>query len=262
MAETRELNLFSHTQVIKDLKKLSVIIPARNEAENLKDCISEICKELSYHSIDFEILVIDDGSTDNTIDVIKEINQSISSVKCISNHRENGFGRAVRLGLDNFTGDVVAIMMADRSDSPRDLVKYWQSLQDGYDCAFGSRFIQGSRVFEYPAVKLIANRIVNTMIRFAFKIKCNDITNAFKMYRREVIQGCRPFISPHFNLTVEIPLKAIVRGYSWRVVPISWKNRTKGVAKLKLREMGSRYFFIIAYLWLEKYFSRGDYLKK
>jgi dolichol-phosphate mannosyltransferase len=153
-------------------------------------------------------------------------------------------------------------MMADRSDSPRDLVKYWQSLQDGYDCAFGSRFIQGSRVFQYPAVKLIANRIVNTMIRFAFKIKCNDITNAFKMYRREVIQGCRPFISPHFNLTVEIPLKAIVRGYSWKVVPISWKNRTKGVAKLKLREMGSRYFFIIAYLWLEKYFSRGDYLKK
>ena len=127
---------------------------------------------------------------------------------------------------------------------------------------FGSRFIKGGKVTNYPVAKLMVNRMVNTMIRFAFKIKCNDITNAFKMYRREVIEGCRPFISPHFNLTVEIPLKAIVRGYSWKVVPISWRNRTKGVAKLKLREMGSRYFFIIAYMWLEKYFSRGDYLKK
>ena len=153
-------------------------------------------------------------------------------------------------------------MMADRSDSPKDLITYWRSIQDGNDCVFGSRFIRGGKVYNYPFVKLIANRVVNTMIRFGFNIQCNDITNAFKMYRREVIEGCKPFISPHFNLTVEIPLKAIVRGYSWTVVPISWKNRTKGVAKLKLREMGSRYFFIIAYLWLEKYFSRGDYRRK
>ena len=244
------------------MNKISVIIPARNEADNLKECISEICKELNYHSIDFEILVVDDGSTDNTLDLIKEISQSVASVKCIRNEGENGFGLAVRLGLDKFTGDAVAIMMADRSDSPEDLVSYLKCIQDGNDCVFGSRFIRGGKVYNYPFGKLIANRIVNTMIRFTFNIQCNDITNAFKMYRREVIEGCRPFISPHFNLTVEIPLKAIVRGYSWKVVPISWRNRKKGVAKLKLREMGSRYFFIIAYLWLEKFFSRGDYLKK
>jgi dolichol-phosphate mannosyltransferase len=244
------------------LNKLSVIIPARNEAENLKECLSEICKELTHHSINFEILVIDDGSTDNTRDVIKEINQSITSIECIRNDGENGFGRAVRIGLENFSGDAVAIMMADRSDSSQDLITYWKCIQEGSDCVFGSRFIKGSAVHDYPKLKLLLNRIVNTMIRFVFKIRFNDITNAFKMYRREVIEGCRPFISPHFNLTVEIPLKAIIRGYSWKVVPIYWKNRTKGVAKLKLREMGSRYFFIIAYLWLEKYFSRGDYLKK
>jgi dolichol-phosphate mannosyltransferase len=244
------------------LKKLSVIIPARNEAQNLTECITEISKELTHHSIDFEILVIDDGSTDNTLDIIKQISQSIASVKCIRNVDQNGFGRAVRLGLENFTGDAVAIMMADRSDSPKDLVTYWKCIQDGNDCVFGSRFIRGGKVYSYPFLKLMANRVVNTMIRFAFNIQCNDITNAFKMYTREAIEGCRPFISPHFNLTVEIPLKAIVRGYSWKVVPISWKNRTKGVAKLKLREMGSRYFFIIAYIWLEKYFSRGDYFKK
>ncbi|MDG1090105.1 MAG: glycosyltransferase family 2 protein, partial [Candidatus Marinimicrobia bacterium] len=180
----------------------------------------------------------------------------------LRNDGENGFGYAVRIGLAEFSGDAVAIMMADRSDSPKDLVTYWKYIMDGYDCVFGSRFIKGSQIYKYPKMKLLVNRLVNTLIRFAFKIKCNDVTNAFKIYRREVIDGCKPFISPHFNLTVEIPLKAIIRGFSWKVIPISWKNREKGIAKLKLREMGSRYFFIIAYLWLEKYFSRGDYRKK
>lgn len=244
------------------MNKLSIVIPARNEADNLTSCISEIHQELSKNSINHEIIVIDDGSTDNTFEIVEGVAQEIDTVRYLKNREANGFGRAVQLGLHSFTGDAVAIMMADRSDSPLDLVRYWRTLKNGSECAFGSRFIRGSHVYNYPVLKLLANRIVNTMIRYAFKIEYNDITNAFKMYKREVIVGCRPIISPHFNLTVEIPLKAIIRGFSWKVIPISWKNREKGVAKLKLREMGSRYFFIIAYLWLEKYFSRGDYLRK
>ena len=224
--------------------------------------MSKIFAELSSKGIEHEIIIIDDGSTDNTLKVVDKIRYEYSLVRCIRNDGDNGFGRAVRLGLEEFRGDAVAIMMADLSDSPNDLVSYWKCIQDGNECVFGSRFIRGGKVYNYPLLKLLANRVVNTMIRFAFNIHCNDITNAFKMYRREVIEGCRPFISPHFNLTVEIPLKAIIRGYSLTVIPISWRNRTKGVAKLKLREMGSRYFFIVAYLWLEKYFSRGDYHKK
>lgn len=245
-----------------ELEKLSVIIPAHNEAENLNECIIGIEKTLEENEISREIIVVNDNSSDNTIQIVDNLCQRFNSLRVIENKGENGFGRTVRLGLENFTGDAVAIMMADRSDSPEDLVSYWKCLQEGNDCVFGSRFVRGGRVHNYPIVKLMANRVVNTMIRFSFNIHCNDITNAFKMYRHEVIEGCRPFISPHFNLTVELPLKAIIRGYTWKVVPISWKNRTKGVAKLKLREMGSRYFFIIAYLWLEKYFSRGDYRKK
>lgn len=245
-----------------ELDKLSVIIPAHNEAENLVACITGIEKILGKNKINREIIVVNDNSTDNTNQVLDNLCLQFKCLKVVENKGECGFGRTVRLGLQEFSGDAVAIMMADFSDSPKDLVVYWRSLQEGNDCAFGSRFIRGGKVSNYPFVKLIANRMVNTMIRFAFNIKCNDITNAFKMYRREVIEGCRPLISPHFNLTVEIPLKAIIRGYSWVVVPISWKNREKGVAKLKLREMGSRYFFIIAYLWLEKYFSRGDYHRK
>lgn len=244
------------------MNKLSVIIPGRDEAENLPACISAIIEELIKNKILHEVLFIDDGSTDNTHEIVASMIKRYPSIKYVRNEERNGFGRAIRLGLDEYTGDAVAIMMADRSDSPKDLVLYWKTLQEGYECVFGSRFIKGSRVYNYPYLKLLANRIVNTVIRYAFRIETNDVTNAFKMYRREVIDGCKPLISPHFNLTVELPLKAIIRGYTWKVIPISWKNREKGIAKLKLREMGSRYFFIIAYLWLEKYFSRGDYLRK
>jgi dolichol-phosphate mannosyltransferase len=158
-------------------------------------------------------------------------------------------------------GDAVVVMMADESDDARDVVRYWNLLSEGYDCVFGSRFLPGGGVIDYPRFKLAVNRLANWFIRAAFRIKFNDTTNAFKAYRRTVIEGCRPLISPHFNITVELPLKAVVRGYSWTAVPITWRNRRVGESKLKIQEMGSRYLFICLYLLLEKYLSRGDYRK-
>ena len=160
------------------------------------------------------------------------------------------------------SGDAVVVMMADESDDCRDVVRYWDLLNQGSYQVFGSRFIKGGGVIDYPWLKRRLNRIANLLIRLMFGIKLNDTTNAFKAYRTSVIQGCRPLLSPHFNLTVELPLKTIVRGYSWTVMPITWRNRRAGVSKLALNEMGSRYLFICLYVWLEKYFSRGDYKKR
>ena len=157
--------------------------------------------------------------------------------------------------------DAVVIMMADESDDCRDVARYWQKLNEGYDCVFGSRFIKGGGVIDYPKIKLFLNRLANFFLKVLFRIKLNDTTNAFKAYRREVIEGCQPLIAPHFNITVEIPLKAIVRGFTWTTIPITWRNRRTGTAKLKIKEMGSRYLFICLYIWLEKYFSAGDYLR-
>jgi dolichol-phosphate mannosyltransferase len=153
-------------------------------------------------------------------------------------------------------------MMADESDDCRDVVRYWQELSKGWDAVFGSRFIRGGGVIDYPAHKLVVNRLANLFLRFLFRVPLNDFTNAFKAYRRKALEGCRPFLSPHFNLTIELPLKIIVRGYAWTTMPITWRNRRTGISKLKIREMGSRYLFIALYCWLEKYFSRGDYVKK
>jgi dolichol-phosphate mannosyltransferase len=183
----------------------------------------------------------------------------IPELRPVKNTGQPGFGRAIVFGLDSMQGDAVVIMMADESDDCRDVVRYWKKLGEGYECVFGSRFIEGGGVIDYPPVKLFINRLANKFLSFLFRIRLNDTTNAFKAYRASVINGCRPLIAPHFNLTVELPLKAIVRGYSWTVLAITWRNRRTGVAKLKIKEMGSRYLFICFYLWLEKYFSRGDY---
>ena len=240
---------------------LSFVIPARNEEGSVGQTIDHLHSTLVAKNVPHEIVVVDDGSTDGTWALLQEKAAAIPQLKPVQNTGANGFGRAITFGLDRATGDALCIMMADESDDANDAVVYWEKLNEGWDCAMGSRFIKGGATYDYPKVKMIMNRIVNTMIRFLFNIRLNDTTNAFKAYRREVIQGAAPLISPHFNLTVEIPLKAIVRGYTWTVVPISWRNRKAGVAKLKLREMGSRYLFIILYCLIEKYLSRGDYKK-
>jgi dolichol-phosphate mannosyltransferase len=240
----------------------SIVIPARNEAENLQVVVPQLVSELERAGIDHEILVVNDGSTDATRDILIKLATRYDHVRFIDNPAPNGFGLAVYAGLTNFRGDAVSIVMADGSDSPADLVKYHAKLQEGYDCVFGSRFISGSKVLEYPIHKLILNRLANLFIRVLFHISYNDVTNAFKSYRREVIAGLEPILAHHFNLTVELPLKAIIRGYTYAIIPISWTNRASGVSKLKIREMGSRYLFIVIYCFIERLLSRGDYRRK
>jgi dolichol-phosphate mannosyltransferase len=239
--------------------KLSVVMPAHNEAGSIEGTLRGLAAELDAAAIDYEVLVVDDASRDGTADAVARVAERNPRVRCVRSHNPGGYGFAVRAGLDLFEGDAVAIVMADGSDSPRDVVGYHGVLAAGYDCAFGSRFMPGSTVHDYPPLKLVLNRIVNWGIRALFRHGYNDTTNAFKAYRREVIEAVQPLLSNHFNLTVEIPLKAIVRGYSYAVVPISWRNRKEGVSKLRLQEQGSRYAFIVLYVLLEHWLSRGDY---
>ncbi len=251
-----------HPDNSRRIKILSIVIPAHNEEGCIVPTVQSISQFLEAERIAYEILVVNDNSSDRTEALLQQLSSQNSRVHYINNYYPNGFGFAVRCGLENFRGDAVAIVMADSSDAPENIVDYYYKLQEGYDCVFGSRFIRGGKVIDYPTHKLIVNRLANLFISVLFGLKFNDTTNAFKAYRREVIEGISPLLSHHFNLTVEMPLKAIVREYSYATIPITWRNRATGVSKLKLKEMGSRYLFIVLYAWLEKYLSRGDYVRK
>jgi dolichol-phosphate mannosyltransferase len=241
------------------LRLLSIVIPARNEEGCIESTVGDLYRELQRRQVPHEIVVVDDGSTDSTWSKLQALKQGIPTLKPVQNHGAHGFGRAIIYGFDHMAGDAVVVMMADASDDSKDAVRYWELLNEGWDAVFGSRFVKGGKVVDYPWLKLRINRLANLFLRLLFGYKLNDTTNAFKAYRRDTIDGCRPLLSPHFNLTVELPLKTIVRGFSWTTMPITWRNRQTGVSKLKIKEMGSRYLFICLYVWLEKSLSRGDY---
>jgi dolichol-phosphate mannosyltransferase len=242
--------------------KLSVVIPAQDEAQVIAMTLRNVARVLDEAGIDYEVIVVDDASTDDTSAAVEREAHRNRRIRLCPSRYSRGYGQAVRAGLDCYEGDAVAVVMADGSDDPRDLVRYHGLLLDGYDCAFGSRFIRGSHVTNYPRFKLVLNRLVNWGIRILFRLDYNDTTNAFKAYRREVIDSIRPLLSHHFNLTVEMPLKAIVRGHSYGIVPIAWRGRASGASKLSLQEMGSRYLFIVLYVFLEHHLARGDYRTK
>lgn len=243
--------------------KLSIVIPAYNEEGSIESTVLAFHEKLHLEKIPHEILVINDNSKDSTEKILITLEKDIKELRHINNTPPNGFGFAVRKGLEEFSGDCVAVVMADMSDRPVDLVAYYRKmLKKDCDAVFGSRFMKGGKTVDYPKNKIFLNRFTNNIIRILFGIKYNDMTNAFKLYKRETIEGLKPLLSHHFNLTVELPLKAIVRGYSYEVVPNYWTNRAVGESNLKIKEMGSRYFYIILYCLLEKWLSRGDYKKK
>jgi dolichol-phosphate mannosyltransferase len=246
----------------ESLTLLTVVIPARDEEACVASTVEHLHVELRLHDVPHEIIVVDDGSRDRTWEIINELKPRIPVLTAVQSLSPHGFGRAIIAGLDKMQGDAVVLMMADESDDCRDVVRYWETLQQGYDCVFGSRFIKGGCAIAYPKLKLVLNRCANLFLKVMFNIPLNDTTNAFKAYRREVIAGCRPLISPHFNITVELPLKAIVRGYSWTCIPVTWHSRQTGKAKLKIKEMGSRYMFSWLHVWLEKHLTRGDYRRQ
>lgn len=248
-----------HQDEKTDPLKLSVVMPAQDEEGSIAPVLERVAAALDREQVDYEILVIDDDSKDRTAAVVAEVGKANPRIRCRRSHHPRGFGFAVRAGLETFEGDAVAVMMADGSDDPEDLVRYHRILRTGWDCAFGSRFSRGGTTQNYPWPKLVINRLANRFIKLIFRHGYDDTTNAFKAYRREVIETMQPLLSNHFNLTVEMPLKAITRGHSYMVVPISWRNRVSGAPKLAMREMGGRYLFIVLYVWLEAHLSRGDY---
>jgi len=242
--------------------KLSVIIPAHDEHDSIRATVEALTGTLSAASIPHEILVVEDHSADSTTEVLEKLAREIPAFRWIRNLAPPGYGYAVRSGLDVYIGDAVCVVMADGSDEPADVVTYYRKLEEGYECVFGSRFIRRARVTNYPWLKLAMNRVANLFISGIFGLRYSDCTNAFKCYRRHVIEGLQPILACHFNLTVELPLKAIVRGYSYAVVPISWRGRTSGLSKFRIQEMGSRYMFVVLYVLLEKWLSRGDYRRR
>ncbi len=238
--------------------KLSVVIPAHNEEANIGGCVDDLVDRLEAESIPFEIVVVNDNSRDGTEAEVLSRARIRPNIRLIRRLPPGGFGRAIRTGLEFVTGDVVVIYMADKSDHPEDAVLYYRTIEKGYDCVFGSRFVKGARVHRYPPLKLVVNRIVNIVIQWMFWTKFNDLTNAFKAYRTDVLRRCGPYRACHFNITLELSLSALITGYKIAQVPIQWEGRTWGSSNLRMAEMGRRYSCTLLMLFFQRILVADD----
>ena len=241
---------------------LSAVIPAHDEERTLGPTVNELVRVLGEAEIPYEILIIDDNSVDETGRVASELALADPAIRVITRTQLGGFGRAVRSGLAQFGGDAVVIVMADGSDDPHDVVRYYRKLEEGYDCVFGSRFRRGSQVVNYPLGKLLINRLVNRLIQLMFWCPFNDLSNAFKIYRREVVTHCGPYSSSHFNLTIEMSLSALIRRYRIAEIPIHWYGRNWGASKLSIAAMGRRYLSTLLKVFFERILVADDVLEE
>jgi len=230
---------------------LSIIIPCKNEEKIIDKTIEKIFKDIN--DIEIELIIIDDFSDDRTHQIVENLKENYKNIKLIKNLDQGGLGEAIKNGIKNSSKKYLCFYMADMSDSVEDMIKYYQNISESdLDAVLGSRFIAGSKIVDYPKKKLILNRIFNKLTQIVFFSNYNDFTNSFKIYRRETLLKLYPIVSENFYVFLEIPLKLIYRGYSYKIIPISWQNRKLGTAKFKIKELGSKYFFTLIYCFLEK----------
>jgi dolichol-phosphate mannosyltransferase len=241
--------------------KISIIIPVYNEELLIKSTIENIHSSLNRLSIIHEIIVIYDTCQDNTESILKNLQKNNSYLTVEKNKGLKGFGNSIQHGIEIARGEYVVLMMGDGCDDPEDLIRYYKKAEEGFDAVFGNRFMRGGSIIDYPLFKLLLNRLINFIICVLFYTTYSDTTNAFKLYRRNVILKLKPYVSVHYNITVELPIKIMTRGFNYAVLPNSWKNQNGLVTRLKVIKMANRYWFSILYCLLEKLLSGVDYKK-
>jgi len=224
---------------------LSIIIPAKNEAETIGETINNLVEQFNK-SIEYEIIVVNDYSDDRTEVVLENLSVIYYNVSYVNNENIGGVGNAIKFGIVNSKGNVIAICMADGSDSPIDILSSYECIVKGeFDCVFGSRFIKGAHITNYPYFKKILNRAFNNLVKIISQYKYNDFTNIFKVYKRDVIESLTPIRAEGFSIGLEMSLKAFKNGYKIKIIPIGWRQRTAGESKLKLIKNIKVYFLTL-----------------
>tara|TARA_Y100000816_G_scaffold264052_1_gene222925 strand:- start:358 stop:1083 length:726 start_codon:yes stop_codon:yes gene_type:complete len=234
------------------MMSLSIIIPTYNEVKQLKYTIKKL-QSLKKKIKEYELIFIDDFSNDGSYQQLVLFKKKDSRIKIFKNIKK-GLGSAIKVGIKKSKKKYVCIFMCDLSDDVNDIYKYYKAITDNkkLDAVFGTRFDKNSKVINYPFFKLMLNRIANNVIKILFLSNYNDFTNAFKIYKKKVLLKLFPIVSENFNIFLELPLKIITRKLNYKIIPINWYGRKIGESKFKIKEIGSKYVYILLYCFIEK----------
>lgn len=223
--------------------KLSVIVPAYNEEDNIIDVINKIEEALE---IPHELVVVNDHSIDTTAQLVTGFARQYNNIRLVENKLSRGFANALKTGFSSVATDIAVPVMADLCDDLSTLKKMFEKINQGYDVVCGSRYIKGGSRQGGSRLKGFFSCFVGRSLKILLGLPTHDIANAFKMYRKGVIESI-DIQSQGFEISMEIPLKAYFLGFRITELPTVWKERTKGKSSFRMFKLFPDYFKL--YIW-------------
>jgi glycosyltransferase involved in cell wall biosynthesis len=226
--------------------KLTVVIPVHNEEENVLDVISKIETDLI---LPFELIVVNDHSVDNTASIVRDLANKYNNISLIENKLDPGFANAIKTGLSSAKGEAIVPVMGDLCDDLKVIPVMFDKLLEGYDVVCGCRYIKGGARLGGSKLKGFLSAFAGSSLHYLLGIPTHDIANAFKMYRKKVIDTIN-IQATGFEVSMELPLKAYYAGFKITEVPTVWRERKKGKSNFRMFNLVPNYLKL--YLWAIK----------
>ena len=232
-------------------KKVSILVPLYNEEESLKPLIAEINNALKIIDINYEILLIDDGSTDKSLEIIKEIVKTDNKVRFISFRKNYGKSAALQLGFKNISGDAVITMDADLQDDPAEIPNLLAKLDEGHDLVSGWK-----KVRRDPFIKKHSSKFFNYITRLMSGIKIHDFNCGLKAYRKEVVQS----VDIYGELHRYVPVLAGWKGFRITEIVVKHHPRKYGKTKFGISRFFKGFVDLLTVIFTTRYIRRPMHL--
>ena len=226
---------------------IAVVIPIFNEKESLKELSHKLVNVLKRIGKSYEILFIDDGSTDGSFDIIKEIHENDSNVKGIKLRKNFGKAVALSIGFQRARGKIVVTMDGDLQDEPEEIPKFLKKIEEGYDLVSGWKQKRND-----PVIRVIPSRIFNKVTALFTGVKLHDINCGFKCYKREAIEQ----INIYGELHRYIPIMVAGRGFRISEIPVEHHYRRFGESKYGPGRFIKGFFDLLTILLITRYKER------
>jgi len=217
--------------------ELSIVVPMYNEAENIKNTVSLIYTTMQAFNAPWELIFVNDGSTDDSLEIAREWELKRKNLRIISYPANHGRGRALREGFKNANGRYIVTIDFDLSYSPDHILKIYNELADPVqmnDVVLGSAYMKGGQTVGVSAFRLFISRLGNKVLEFAFPYRFKTTTCILRGYKREVIEAL-DLQSDQKEIHLEILSKICALGYNVKEIPATLTSRTKGTSKFRFK---------------------------